>query len=93
MISISGKRGKEHKIPKRLIDKYSYDFDISANLSKFYLTRNFNIEDILIKNISINNLKKSDSFILDENGNLFIYNNLDKEGNVRLQIQERKGLD
>jgi len=42
---------------------------------------------------SINNLKKSDSFILDENGNLFIYNNLDKEGNVRLQIQERKGLD
>ncbi len=56
MISISGKRWKEHKIPKRLIDKYSNDFDISENLSKFYLTRNFNKEDILIKNISISNL-------------------------------------
>ena len=49
MISISGKEWKEYKIPKRLIDKYSNDFDISENLSKFYLTRNFNKEDILIK--------------------------------------------
>ena len=56
MISISGKEWKEHKIPKRLIDKYSSDFDISENLSKFYLTRNFNEEDILIKNITNNKL-------------------------------------
>ena len=35
MISISGKEWKEYKIPKRLIDKYSNDFDISENLSKF----------------------------------------------------------
>ena len=56
MISISGKEWKEYKIPKRLIDKYSADFDISKNLSKFYLTRNFSNEDILIKNISNNNL-------------------------------------
>ena len=56
MISISGKEWKEHKIPKRLIDKYSSDFDISENLSKFYLTRNFNEEDILIKNITDNKL-------------------------------------
>ena len=49
MISITGKEWKEYKIPKRLIDKYSSDFDISENLSKFYLTRNFNKEDILIK--------------------------------------------
>ena len=49
MISISGKEWKEYKIPKRLIDKYSNDFDISENLSKFYLARNFNKEDILIK--------------------------------------------
>ena len=56
MISISGKKWKEHKIPKRLIDKYSNDFDISENLSKFYLTRNFNKEDIFIKNVTINNL-------------------------------------
>ncbi len=56
MISISGKEWKEYKIPKRLIDKYSSDFDISENLSKFYLTRNFNIEDILIKEASNNNL-------------------------------------
>ena len=56
MKSISGKEWKEHKIPKRLIDKYSSDFDISDNLSKFYLTRFFNKEDILIKKNSENNL-------------------------------------
>ena len=56
MISISGKEWKEYKIPKRLIDKYSNDFNISDNLSKFYLTRNFNKEDILIKNITYDNL-------------------------------------
>ena len=56
MISISGKEWKEYKIPKRLIDKYSSDFNISENLSKFYLTRNFNKEDILIKNVNNNNL-------------------------------------
>ncbi len=56
MISISGKEWKEYKIPKRLIDKYSNDFDISENLSKFYLTRNFNKEDILIKEASDSNL-------------------------------------
>ena len=56
MISISGKEWKEYKTPKRLIDRYSNDFDISENLSKFYLSRNFNKEDILIKDITINNL-------------------------------------
>lgn len=56
MMSISGKEWKEYKIPKRLIDKYSNDFNISENLSKFYLTRNFSKEDILIKNITNNNL-------------------------------------
>jgi len=56
MISISGKVWKEHEIPKRLIDKYSSDFDISKNLSKFYLVRNFTKEDILIKEITSNNL-------------------------------------
>ncbi len=56
MISVSGKEWKEYKIPKRLIDKYSIDFNISENLSKFYLTRNFNKEDILIKNIVFDNL-------------------------------------
>ncbi len=56
MISISGKEWKEYKTPKRLIDKYSNDFDISENLSKFYLTRNFNKEDILIKEAADNNL-------------------------------------
>ena len=56
MISISGKEWKEYKIPKRLIDKYSSDFNISDNLSKFYLTRNFNKEDILTKNITFDNL-------------------------------------
>ena len=56
MISISGIEWKEHKIPKRLIDKYSSDFDISKNLSKFYLNRNFNKEDILVRNINDKNL-------------------------------------
>ncbi len=56
MISISGKEWKEYKTPKRLIEKYSSDFDISENLSKFYLSRNFNKEDILIKEINDNNL-------------------------------------
>ncbi len=56
MISISGKKWKEYKTPKRLIDKLSSDFDISENLSKFYLSRNFNKEDILIKEINDNNL-------------------------------------
>ena len=56
MISISDKEWKEYKIPKRLIDKLSSDFDISENLSKFYLSRNFNKEDILIKKITDNNL-------------------------------------
>ena len=56
MMSISGKEWKEHKIPKRLIDKYSNDFEISENLSKFYLIRDFNKEDILIKNITDHNL-------------------------------------
>ena len=56
MISISGKEWKEYKTPKRLIDKYSSDFDISENLSKFYLSRNFNKEEILIKEITDNNL-------------------------------------
>lgn len=56
MISISGKEWKEYKTPKRLIDKYSNDFDISENLSKFYLTRNFNKEDILIEEATDNNL-------------------------------------
>lgn len=56
MISICGKEWKEYKIPKRLIDKYSSDFSISDNLSKFYLTRNFNKEDILIKDITYDNL-------------------------------------
>ena len=56
MISISGKEWKEYKTPKRLIDKYSSDFDISENLSKFYLSRNFNKEDILIKEINNKNL-------------------------------------
>ena len=56
MMSISGKEWKEYKTPKRLIDKYSSDFDISENLSKFYLSRNFNKEDILIKEAIDNNL-------------------------------------
>ena len=56
MISISGKEWKEYKIPKRLIDKYSNDFDISENLSKFYLIRNFSEEDILIKDYTDKNL-------------------------------------
>ncbi len=56
MISVSGKEWKEHKIPKRLIDKYSSDFNISVNLSKFYLSRNFDKEDILIKEAIDNNL-------------------------------------
>ena len=56
MISISGKEWKEYKAPKRLIDKYSSDYDISENLSKFYLSRNFNKEEILIKEITDNNL-------------------------------------
>ena len=56
MISISGKEWKEYKTPKRLIDKYSSDFYISENLSKFYLTRNFNKEDILVKKVIDNNL-------------------------------------
>ncbi len=56
MISISGKEWKEYKTPKRLIDKLSSDFDISENLSKFYLSRNFSKEDILIKEITDNNL-------------------------------------
>ena len=56
MISISGKEWNEYKTPKRLIDKYSNDFDISENLSKFYLTRNFNKEDILIKEATDDNL-------------------------------------
>ena len=56
MISVSGKEWKEYKIPKRLIDKYSNDFDISENLSKFYLVRNFNKEDILVKGITDYNL-------------------------------------
>ena len=56
MISVSGKEWKEYKIPKRLIDKYSSDFDISENLSKFYLVRNFNKEDILVKGITDYNL-------------------------------------
>ena len=56
MISISGKDWKERKIPKRLIDKYSSDFDISENLSKFYLSRNFDKEDILIKKTIYKNL-------------------------------------
>ena len=47
MISISGKEWKEYKIPKRLIDKYSNDFDISENLSKFYLVQNNSDIDIL----------------------------------------------
>ena len=67
MISISGKEWKEHKTPKRLIDKYSSDFDISENLSKFYLTRNFNKEDILIKEVTDNNLNifsKNEDFLL-----------------------------
>ena len=55
MISISGKEWKEYKTPQRLIDKYSNDFDISENLSKFYLSRNFNKEDILIKEITDKN--------------------------------------
>ena len=49
MMSVSSKEWKERKIPKRLIDKISNDFDISKNLSKFYLARSFNKEDILIK--------------------------------------------
>ena len=67
MISISGKEWKEYKIPKRLIDKYSSDFNISENLSKFYLTRNFNKEDILIEDINNNNLNifsKNKDFLL-----------------------------
>ena len=67
MISISGKEWKEYKIPKRLIDKYSSDFDISKNLSKFYLIRNFNKEDILVKEITDNNLNifsKNKDFLL-----------------------------
>ena len=56
MISISGIEWKEYKIHKRLIDKLSSDFDISENLSKFYLSRNFNKEDILVKEITDNNL-------------------------------------
>ena len=54
MISISGKEWKEYKTPKRLIDKYSSDLDISENLSKFYLSRNFNKEDMLINEITDN---------------------------------------
>ena len=53
MISISGKEWKEYKIPKRLIDKYSSDLGISVNLYKFYLSRNFNKEDMLINEIII----------------------------------------
>ena len=34
MISISGKEWKEYKIPKRLIDKYSNDFDKKYNLDE-----------------------------------------------------------
>tara|TARA_B100001057_G_scaffold737_1_gene673 strand:- start:314 stop:1996 length:1683 start_codon:yes stop_codon:yes gene_type:complete len=66
MISVSGKEWKEYKIPKRLIDKYSSDFDVSENLSKFYLTRNFNKEDIFIKNINnnLNIFSDSKDFLL-----------------------------
>jgi len=67
MISISGKEWKEYKTPKRLIDKYSSVFGISENLSKFYLIRNFNKEDILVKEVIDNNLNifsKNEDFLL-----------------------------
>lgn len=67
MISVSGKEWKERKIPQRLIDKYSNDYNISENLSKFYLSRNFNKEDILIKSISdekLNIFSKNKDFLL-----------------------------
>ena len=66
MISATGRVWKEQRIPKRLIDKYSSNYDISENLSKFYLTRNFNKEDIFIKDITVNNLNifyKSKDFL------------------------------
>jgi len=81
MISISGKKWKEYKIPKRLIDKYSSDFDISENLSKFYLTRNFNKEDILIKEATDNNLNifsKNKDFLLASEMIVDIINNKQK---------------
>ncbi len=81
MISISGKEWKEHKIPKRLIDKYSSDFNISENLSKFYLTRNFNKEDILVNKITSKNLNifsKKNDFLLASNMIIDIIKNKQK---------------
>ncbi len=81
MISISGKEWIEYKIPKRLIDKYSSDFDISENLSKFYLTRNFNKEDILIREAAYNNLNifsKNEDFLSASKMIVDIINNKQK---------------
>ena len=78
MISISGKEWKEYKTPKRLIDKYSSDFDISENLSKFYLSRNFNKEDILVKEVTDYNLNifsKNKDFLLASETIIDIINN------------------
>ena len=81
MISISGKEWKEYKTPKRLIDKYSNDFDISENLSKFYIARNFNKEDILIEETNDNNLNifsKNKDFLSASEMIVDIINNKEK---------------
>ena len=86
MISICGKEWKEYKIPKRLIDKYSSDFSISDNLSKFYLTRNFNKEDILIKDITYDNLNifsNDKDFLLGTKIIIDIIQNKKKNFNIR----------
>jgi single-stranded-DNA-specific exonuclease len=98
MISISGKKWKEIKTNKNLVEKIKQDYSFSEIVSKLILTRNFDKEEIFslldelnLKNVFSNNndFKVSANILLEtikNKDNICILGDYDVDGSVATSL-------
>ena len=70
MISVSGKKWKEKKINKNLLEKIQQDYNFSRILSQLIVSRNFDKNEIYLinNNLNVSNVfKKNEDFIQSTN--------------------------
>ena len=60
MISVSGRKWKEEKVSKRLLEKIEQEYNFSKIVSKLIVSRNFDKQEIYSIN---NNLELSNYFL------------------------------